>query len=1162
MKRPFHDDQGRPCGCCEGVEKLTPMTTANRPGLDALAYRVGTQAAFLETMKARLSSKDYPALRALSVRESSDPSIALLDAGATMLDVLTFYQERIANEGYLRTATERRSILELARLVGYRLRPGVAASVYLAFTLEQGYETEIPAGTRAQSIPAPGELPQSFETSEPFHARAVWNVIKPRLGKPHFIRHTTDTLFFKGIDLDLNPNDPLLVIDSFGERHFRRILSAEVDAAADRTKVTLTIKGDVDLDVAELEMMIQRSEIPEEEGPYSVKIGDHAVEEIRAVTESLTVRLKDEGQPPHLLKYVIRREIPRLEQAYRVVTALNLDVLGAWFNEIYQKLEAILRQLDLRVDEPGTLGIELQDPAGLAQDILDHVEHPPPPPHRKPFSIEIGGSELQAVMASMGALVKVLQNPDIAADEQVLAVEAETLRLEQLEYVFDELGFDEPESGVPLVGWVRDLHVLLRNALPDGPLPPPVPTPFEAPSILPISALIGPLLKPPSLPPASARRLERPVDRIYSPKAIIAPQILSTFYPALRPTFYPAWRSVTVQPGPAKVYALRTTVSLFGHNVPRQVKYLQNGHPDIPENWVEWTPAEDEAKDVIYLDNANEKITPGSFVVIQKPDGSAPQIFGNIDVLIRPRFAYGRSAKTTEVKLPVGENEEGWWNPNPELREDFKFIRGTVVYAQSELFPMAVEPIDADVAGDTIEVDDLYGGLDTGRWLIVSGERTDVPGPSGVRAEELAMLAGIEEDVHRIELPDGTIVDLPGDTPHSRLKLAASLAYTYKRDTVTIHGNVVKATHGETREEVLGNGDGSQALQTFALKQAPLTYTSAPTPSGIESTLEVRVNDVRWPEVEGLVWLGANERGYITKTDNEDKTSVIFGDGEHGARLPTGAENITAVYRNGIGAAGNVVAEQISLLATKPLGVKSVINPLPASGGADRERRDQARRNAPLAVMALDRLVSVQDYADFARTFAGIGKASAKRLSDGRRQVVHVTIAGADDIPIDETSDLYHNLRRALHQFGDPFQAIKVTVRQVKLLVIVARVRLLPDFQWESVEPDIRACLLETLGFERRALGQDVVRSEVISTIQGVEGVAYVDLDVFDAVDEGADLSDLSSLADTLTLRRRVISETDRVDPEITDPPRPILPAQLAYLSPEIPDTLILSELP
>ena len=71
--------------------------------------------------------------------------------------MLTFYQERIANEGYLRTATERRSILELARLIGYRLRPGVSASVFLAFTIEDGFDAEIPRGTRANSMAGQGE---------------------------------------------------------------------------------------------------------------------------------------------------------------------------------------------------------------------------------------------------------------------------------------------------------------------------------------------------------------------------------------------------------------------------------------------------------------------------------------------------------------------------------------------------------------------------------------------------------------------------------------------------------------------------------------------------------------------------------------------------------------------------------------------------------------------------------------------------------------------------------------------------------------------------------------------------------------------------------------------------------------------------------------------
>ena len=154
------------CGCCEGTQKLTPLPTANRPGLYALLYRVGTHGSFLETMKARLATmrvdapgadgqtiETFQPLLGLTTRDTSDPAIALLDGWATVGDVLTFYQERIANEGYLRTATDRRSILELARLVGYALRPGVAATVYLAYTLDdkQVEPVEIPVASAARS---------------------------------------------------------------------------------------------------------------------------------------------------------------------------------------------------------------------------------------------------------------------------------------------------------------------------------------------------------------------------------------------------------------------------------------------------------------------------------------------------------------------------------------------------------------------------------------------------------------------------------------------------------------------------------------------------------------------------------------------------------------------------------------------------------------------------------------------------------------------------------------------------------------------------------------------------------------------------------------------------------------------------------------------------
>jgi predicted phage baseplate assembly protein len=350
-------------------------------------------------------------------------------------------------------------------------------------------------------------------------------------------------------------------------------------------------------------------------------------------------------------------------------------------------------------------------------------------------------------------------------------------------------------------------------------------------------------------------------------------------------------------------------------------------------------------------------------------------------------------------------------------------------------------------------------------------------------------------------------------------------------------------------------------LQQFTLRQPPLTFVSAPNPAGVDSTLVVRVNDVQWHEADSLAGLLPTDREFITKTDDDGKTTVVFGNGQRGARLPTGQENVKAVYRNGIGKPGNVKADQITLLVTRPLGVKAVTNPLRASGGADKESGDQARQNAPLAVAALDRLVSTQDYADFARTFAGIGKASAVRLSDGYRQLVHVTIAGADDIPIEKTSDLYRNLFKALHDFGDPYLPIQVEVRRLLLLVIQARVRVLPDYLWEKVEPKVRAALLEKFSFASRELGQDALLSEAISTIQSVAGVQFVDVDTFDGIEEQQVVEALAgdatkNLAQFIKLKKRV--PVDLAENE-AGPDKGLQAAQLAYFSPDVPDTIILS---
>jgi hypothetical protein len=1181
------------CDCCAGIEVVTPQPEANRPGLTSLAYRAGTYATFFESMLARLSNlyldvnspdgsgpveRIYP-LRNLTTRESSDLSIALLDAWSMVADVLTFYQERIANEGYLLTATERLSILELARLVGYKLRPGVSASVYLAFTVAKGFDGTIPGGTRAQSIPGTGETAQFFETSADLPARDVWNNLALRLTRPQVITLSSDpgtdaatreTLYFQGISTNLKAGDALLVVlgNDSGQQVLRLVETVQAQADQNRTEVTL-----------------------QEAAPQ-------------------------DGQTQQGIE----------SQALKT----SQDIVSQALNPFIDEASSIFAGSDLG--------------AGVASILKNLVSN----------ANSVGDN--QAISDLVIATVPQIQfEHDIAAKRRFTRLEPWTADL-----------LDVLQSLVPnIVGAV----IGSPNGSGDAQPQPQPPELALAPSPLAnLTAILGPLALPAKLQPASPQLLPRTIAQTFAPQSDTAPRLLAALKPNVATTLYQAWAGIETPSIQVQVYALRVKAAPFGHNAPQQIRVPAVGEVPLANEW----PLSHLDEDFnLWLDSTYDKVVSGSWVVVNSPDMGQPLITQALNVQSVSRADYGIAARVTELTL--GQR----WLTFSASPTDISSLRNVTVWAQPDRLDLAEEPLDIDVEGNTIELAKLYDGLESGRWIIVSGERTDIPNTTGVIANELVMISGVTQgaraplcatfpadfipfaqvyyttdaniqgdrlvvgeladsqgigtlfqllprslsqlissDEDRIpnlqfcdqvqlapsfyanayfptkdelhgRFPDftGLLVDPKTNTPypggiindrdlgkvfgwrissaqvHSILTLANTLAYKYDSTTVTIYGNVAKATHGQTVGEVLGDGDGSQPFQKFALHQKPLTYVAAATPEGAQSTLEVRVNEIQWHEGGDLAGLGPADREYVTQTDNSDQTTVVFGNGEHGARVPTGSANIKAVYRYGIGAPGNVQAGQISQLATHPQGAQAVINPLRASGGADRDSSDQARRNTPLAVMALDRLVSVRDYADFARTFAGIGKAYATRLSDGRRQLVHVTIAGAEDIPIDQNSDLYQNLIQALHQYGDPYQPIAVAVRKLKLLVISARVRVLADYRWESVEPKVRAALLDIFGFDRRDLGQSAFLSEAISIMQAVGGVSYLDVTTFDSVAEDITAGSLAGLGGSLALNNFVEADLARVDPNTTDPANRILPAELAILTPDIPDTLILTEI-
>ncbi len=532
------------------------------------------------------------------------------------------------------------------------------------------------------------------------------------------------------------------------------------------------------------------------------------------------------------------------------------------------------------------------------------------------------------------------------------------------------------------------------------------------------------------------------------------------------------------------VFALRQRASLFGFNAPHPKtlanETLKHYGFDPTKTIDDWTFTL--AAQSIDLDITCPGIIPQSWLVLARPDYT--ELYRVTSAVEAARAEFTLASKVTRCALDTTENLAGFGAAN---------LRETMVFAQSEFLDMAEQPLTAAVTGATIPLARAPSGLVKGQWLVASGKDSATAGT-------------VSEVVQVSALVGATLTVTP------------PLTRSYARDSFSLNANVAHATHGESVQEISGGGDASQSYQQFTLRQPPLTYISAATPSGAASTLQVRTNDLLWHEVLTLYGRGPREHVYVTRTGDDGKTTIEFGDGVTGSRLPTGQDNVRALYRKGIGTDGLVKAGQLSLLLTRPLGIKSVINPEDATGAQDRESLDDARTNAPLTVLTLDRTVSLQDYEDFSRAFAGVAKALATWTWDGQTRRVFITVAGPNGAVIAPDSDTYRHLLEALQQAGDPFVGLRVQSYRPAYFRFAGRVKVDPDYETDAVLASVEQALRTQFSFGVRAFGQPVMLSEVIAAVQPVPGVVAVDVDKLHRAGAAATLESrlLAALPETL----------------------------------------------
>jgi hypothetical protein len=91
-----------------------------QPRLSKFVYGLGTYSTFKEAFLKLLDSQQGFSLRGWTYRGSDNPAIAIMEGASILCDILEFYQNLYANEAYLRTARQRRSLIKLKELKGYR----------------------------------------------------------------------------------------------------------------------------------------------------------------------------------------------------------------------------------------------------------------------------------------------------------------------------------------------------------------------------------------------------------------------------------------------------------------------------------------------------------------------------------------------------------------------------------------------------------------------------------------------------------------------------------------------------------------------------------------------------------------------------------------------------------------------------------------------------------------------------------------------------------------------------------------------------------------------------------------------------------------------------------------------------------------------------------
>lgn len=174
-------------------------------------------------------------------RNPADPGMALLELFAYAGDQLAYQQDRVALEGFLRTATQYESVRKLLRLVDYSLYPGHSARTELVIEATGNAPLHLPAGFAFSTRARGDEAPVVFETDGAVFIYPGLSRIVLAQGAP--ANPAGDLVIIASIDTAMLVPGARLLIESAGSREWMELASITIGAVTTTLDLAAPLRG-------------------------------------------------------------------------------------------------------------------------------------------------------------------------------------------------------------------------------------------------------------------------------------------------------------------------------------------------------------------------------------------------------------------------------------------------------------------------------------------------------------------------------------------------------------------------------------------------------------------------------------------------------------------------------------------------------------------------------------------------------------------------------------------------------------------------------------------------------------------------------------------------------------------------------------------------------